>query len=61
MLRIRMREGLPITSFTPEQQARLLEFYNRGLFEEDSWEHGHAVLSLQGRLLADQVVRDLLF
>ncbi len=61
MLRIRMREGLPITSFAPEQQARLLEFHNRGLFEEDSWEHGHAVLSLQGRLLADQVVRDLLF
>ena len=60
MLRIRMCEGLPLSSFTQAQQAKLNSFYERELFEAKSWESGQLVLSLKGRLLADQVVRDVL-
>ncbi len=60
MLRIRMCEGLPLSSFTQAQQAKLNSFYERELFEAKSWESGQLVLSLKGRLLADQVVRDIL-
>lgn len=60
MLRIRMCEGLPLSSFTQAQKAKLNSFYERELFEAKSWESGQLVLSLKGRLLADQVVRDVL-
>lgn len=59
MLRIRMREGIKRAEFDSNQQALLDSFLHRGLFDERQWQEGRVVLSLKGRLLADQVVREL--
>jgi putative oxygen-independent coproporphyrinogen III oxidase len=59
MLRIRMREGIKRAEFESNQQALLDSFLHRGLFDERQWQEGRVVLSLKGRLLADQVVREL--
>lgn len=61
MLRIRMREGLSLSGFTAEQHEKLSKFNERELFDAKSWEQNRIVLSLKGRLLADQIVRELLF
>ena len=57
MLRVRLREGLPVTVLEDREAARVPALVDRGLLqpEDDRW-----VLTLQGRLLADAVVRDLL-
>lgn len=57
MLRIRMRSGIELNRFEKSQLTVLEDFYQRGLFLPDSWKSGRVVLSLEGRLLADQVVR----
>ena len=60
MLHIRMRSGIALAKFTPMQREILSDFYRRGLFIPEKWDVGLAVLSLEGRLLADQVVRELI-
>lgn len=60
MLRIRMREGVALSAFTNAQRAVLDGFYQRGLFLAEQWRSGRGVLSLEGRLLADQIVREVL-
>ena len=60
MLKIRMREGISRDLFSPEQLIKLEEFFARELFIASEWERGRIVLSIQGRLLADQIVRELL-
>jgi oxygen-independent coproporphyrinogen-3 oxidase len=57
MLRVRLRDGLPGSVLAPSESARVPELVGRGLLEAegDRW-----VLTRQGRLLADAVVRDLL-
>ena len=57
MLRVRLREGLPASALTPQEVARVPGPVARGLLraEGERW-----VLTRQGRLLADGVVRDLL-
>ncbi|MFI5938554.1 radical SAM family heme chaperone HemW [Actinoplanes sp. NPDC051494] len=57
MLRLRLREGLPLTAADPLGAEKALA---NGLLEAAEFERGRAVLTLQGRLLADAVVRDLL-
>ena len=59
MLRIRMREGIDYSEFDNSQQALLDSFSQRELFDAQQWQRGRVVLSLKGRLLADQVVREL--
>ena len=60
MLNIRMRSGIALSALTHGQQSTLDSFYQRGLFIESDWQAGRAVLTLSGRLLADQVVRELI-
>ena len=60
MLQIRMRSGIKRAAFTSAQQDRLEGFASRGLFLDGQWRNGRVVLSLEGRLLADQIVRELL-
>lgn len=59
MLRIRMREGLHLSSFTKKQLEVLNGFHQRGLFGDEPWRRNRAVLTPEGRLLADQIVREL--
>lgn len=56
MLRLRLREGLPLAAADPAGAARALA---QGLLSAEEFAAGRAVLTLRGRLLADAVVRDL--
>jgi oxygen-independent coproporphyrinogen-3 oxidase len=60
MLRLRLASGLPLDTLDDagRQAARL--GVERGLLEPDEHGRGDAVLTLEGRLLADAVVRELL-
>jgi oxygen-independent coproporphyrinogen-3 oxidase len=58
MLRLRLREGLPLDAQIDKTAAsRALA---AGLLDEASYDGGRLVLTLRGRLLADAVVRDVL-
>jgi oxygen-independent coproporphyrinogen-3 oxidase len=56
MLRVRLREGLPLTGLDPQGVAQALA---RGLIEPAAHASGRLVLTLKGRLLADAVIRDV--
>lgn len=59
LLELRLREGCPLSLLAPaglEAAARALA---DGLLDPAAYAAGRAVLTLQGRLLADAVVRDL--
>ena len=60
MLRIRMREGMALSTFSDVQRKVLDGFFQRGLFIPEQWQNGRVVLALEGRLLADQIVREVL-
>ncbi|GIE82650.1 coproporphyrinogen III oxidase [Actinoplanes philippinensis] len=57
MLRVRLREGIPLDRVDATGAAQALA---DGLLEPDAYERGRLVLTLRGRLLADAVVRDVL-
>ncbi|GAA2182668.1 radical SAM family heme chaperone HemW [Brooklawnia cerclae] len=57
LLELRLADGLPLDVLTARERARLDGFGARGLVTVAS---GRVRLTLQGRLLADAVVRDLL-
>lgn len=57
MLRLRLREGLPRTALEEPALPRLPDLERRGLIESAT--AANVVLTLQGRLLADALVRDL--
>jgi oxygen-independent coproporphyrinogen-3 oxidase len=56
MLELRLRTGLPLDVLDRAGRARVPELLGRGLVERHD---GRLVLTLDGRLLADAVVRDL--
>lgn len=56
MLETRLRSGLPVDVLEPALLPRLADLEDRRLLDVVD---GRAVLTLQGRLLADAVVRDL--
>lgn len=57
LLQIRLAEGLPLSRLLPTEVARVEDLVARGLLVRRG---DRLVLTLQGRLLADAVVRDLL-
>jgi oxygen-independent coproporphyrinogen-3 oxidase len=57
LLEIRLRDGLPVEVLDAVGRAAVPELVQRGLV---AVEEGRLVLGLEGRLLADAVVRDLL-
>ena len=57
LLELRLREGLPVEVLTRTEQRRVPDLLARNLAEVAG---DRLVLTLQGRLLADGVVRDLL-
>jgi putative oxygen-independent coproporphyrinogen III oxidase len=60
MLRTRIREGLPTAGLRPEGRRAVAGLIADGLVEPAEAFAGRVVLTLQGRLLADAVVRRLL-
>jgi oxygen-independent coproporphyrinogen-3 oxidase len=56
MLRVRLRDGLPVAGLDPDGVAQALA---NGLIEPGAHAAGHLVLTLKGRLLADAVIRDV--
>lgn len=60
MLRLRMVEGLPLSSLDSAGLKAATRSVDDGLLDAQSHARGWAVLTLRGRLLADGIVRDLL-
>ena len=59
LLRLRLAEGLPLSSLHPAGAAAAGRARDDGLLDGAAYDAGRAVLTLRGRLLADAVVRDL--
>jgi oxygen-independent coproporphyrinogen-3 oxidase len=60
MLRLRLADGLPLSTLDRSGQAAATQALTDGLLNKDAHQAGQAVLTLRGRLLADAVIRDLL-
>jgi oxygen-independent coproporphyrinogen-3 oxidase len=61
MLRLRLADGLPLSSLEPDGLTAAGRALAGGLLTPAAYGDGRAVLTLRGRLLADAVVRDLLW
>ena len=59
LLRVRLREGLPLESLATAGRAVAARAVTDGLAEGPAYDAGRLVLTLPGRLLADALVRDL--
>src|SRR3954454_20952059 len=59
MLRIRLREGLPVQRLPVSAVSAMSRALGDGLLDKAAYDEGRLVLTLRGRLLADAVVRDL--
>ena len=59
MLRLRLREGLPMGDLSPRGRDAASRAVGYGLLDRRAHDDGRAVLTLRGRLLADALVRDL--
>ena len=71
MLGLRLAEGLPVSTAAASEAERAQPYFSelppgsvrdllsRGLLDPDAAAAGRAVLTLQGRLLADRVVVEL--
>ncbi|MFD7577963.1 radical SAM family heme chaperone HemW [Kitasatospora sp. NPDC059817] len=59
LLELRLAEGIPLTLLTDTGRAAAARHLADGLLAAEPYAGGRAVLTLQGRLLADAVVRDL--
>jgi len=60
LLETRLRQGLPLDVLDDGGRARLPDLAGRGLVDEAALAQGRVALTVDGRLLADAVVRDLL-
>jgi coproporphyrinogen III oxidase-like Fe-S oxidoreductase len=59
MLRARLAEGLPLTLLTSAAQSDSERMVADSLIDHSAHAAGRLVLTRQGRLLADAVIRDL--
>ncbi|MDH6705523.1 putative oxygen-independent coproporphyrinogen III oxidase [Kitasatospora sp. MAA19] len=59
LLELRLAEGIPLTLLTDTGRQAAARHLADGLLDPDTHAAGRATLTLQGRLLADAVVRDL--
>ena len=59
LLRVRLREGLPLDVLTATGRGVASRAVSDGLAEAEAYDDGRLVLTLRGRLLADGLVRDL--
>jgi oxygen-independent coproporphyrinogen-3 oxidase len=59
LLELRLAEGIPLSLLQPAGLTSAHRYVSDGLLAPEPFAAGRAVLTLQGRLLADAVVRDL--
>ena len=59
MLMMRLRDGLQRSELTSEQVRVIDGFVATGVIDQTAWHEGRVMLTLQGRLIADRVVRDV--
>ncbi|MGA5822088.1 radical SAM family heme chaperone HemW [Kitasatospora sp. NPDC094028] len=59
LLELRLVDGVPLSLLTPTGREAAARALTAGLLAATPYEQGRAALTLQGRLLADAVVRDL--
>ncbi len=59
LLRVRLRDGLPLHSLTDTGRGVAAGAVRDGLAEQSAYDDGRVLLTLRGRLLADARVRDL--
>ena len=59
MLRIRLRDGLHREELSAQQCAIVERFLSTGAIDSSAWNHGRLLLTVEGRLIAGRIVRDL--
>jgi len=60
MLSIRLPQGLEKNSLNNQQILELTDYVNSGHLDQENWNLGRATLTLDGRLIADRIVREIL-
>ncbi|MEU6999280.1 radical SAM family heme chaperone HemW [Nonomuraea sp. NPDC046570] len=59
MLELRLVSGYPLADVAPSARTAVAEALGKGLLEPEAFKAGRMVLTLDGRLLADALIRDL--
>jgi oxygen-independent coproporphyrinogen-3 oxidase len=60
MLNIRTREGIDLAEFDESQMKIATKYRDSGHIDTEEWRDSRLVLTAQGRLIADRIVRELL-
>ena len=60
MLSIRLPEGITKESLTADQIMSLDQYLQSGALDSAKWDAGSVSLTLNGRLIADRIVREIL-
>jgi len=60
MLSIRLPSGVEKSTLNEKQILDLSEYVKSGHLDEGNWDSGRASLTLEGRLIADRIVREIL-
>jgi putative oxygen-independent coproporphyrinogen III oxidase len=59
MLGLRLADGLPAAALSPAAKARAEQILAAGHLDPAAWQAGRLILTRDGRLLADAIIRDL--
>ncbi len=60
MLSIRLPQGVAKNTLNNQQILELTDYVNSGHLDQENWNRGRATLTLDGRLIADRIVRKIL-
>ena len=60
MLSIRLPQGVAKNTLNNQQILELTDYVNSGHLDQENWNLGRATLTLDGRLIADRIVRKIL-
>jgi len=61
MLELRMRSGISYREYGAGVIAGLEQYLHEGFLDQTAWQNGRLVLTQSGRLIADRIVRQILF
>ena len=60
MLSIRLPQGVAKNTLNNQQILELTDYVNSGHLDQENWNLGRATLTLDGRLIADRIAREIL-